>query len=117
MLAWVLRLTGRLCLKAYFDTPPEPDYEIKINYLILGSGLLAIGVGFVAISSEWPFGQAFFIPGAIVALISVLSLTKVQADTTIPDMVMRDVPARRVQTRPGVGVVLPVCCRRRPLRF
>jgi hypothetical protein len=90
-LAVVLRLTGRLCLKAYVDTPSEPDHKEAINFVILGFGVVAAIVGALAIYRGWVFGQAFLIPGAIVVLISLFSLTSVEADKTVPEMVMPDV--------------------------
>lgn len=91
LLAVALRLTGRLCLKAYVDTPSEPSNKKLINLLILVAGAVAVIVGAVAIYRGWVFGQALLIPGAIVVLISVFSFTAVEADETVPAMVMPDV--------------------------
>ncbi|HKP39582.1 MAG TPA: hypothetical protein VJV41_01050 [Mycobacterium sp.] len=90
-LAVVLRLTGRLCLMSYVDIPSEPGKKQLINWLILVAGAVAVIIGAVAIYRGWVFGQALLVPGAIVVLISLFSLTTVEADETVPAMVMPEV--------------------------
>jgi hypothetical protein len=91
LLAVVLRLTGRLCLKAYVDIPSEPGKKQLINWLILVAGAVAVIVGAIAIYRGWVFGQALLVPGVIVVFISVFSMTTVEADKTVPAMVLPDV--------------------------
>ena len=91
LLTVALRWTGRLCLRAYIETPTAPDNTRLINTLILIGGVIAALVGAAAIYWGWVFGHALLIPGVIVALIAVFSFTEVTDTEAVPPMVIPEV--------------------------
>jgi hypothetical protein len=94
LLTFVLRWTGRLCLRAYIETPTAPPNTQLINTVILAGGLGLAVIGGAAMYFGWPVGQALLIPGVIVVLIAVFSFTEVtDVATVLPPMNMPEVAA------------------------
>ncbi|MGH3677499.1 MAG: hypothetical protein ACRDU5_17530 [Mycobacterium sp.] len=82
--------TGRLSVRAYMEPPGLPRTPVNriVNTVILGLGIAAAILGFVAINSGWPWGQALLVPGIIVAVIAAFSYKHVQTAAQAPAIVI-----------------------------